>query len=189
MSIETKGVVALFVSLAVILAINPRIIHEIYNTILGRLVLICIIIFVSMHNVTLGLLLALVVIVLSKEFGSLTEGMDNISTPDTIGEDNEDITGKQTVLTKDATKNVTNNATKNVTKDKVKNKISDLKQNISELGIDKEDIRNSILSKDSKTIPVSDDATSSGEVDAFSPSMITNSSSLTEGFCPCASSV
>lgn len=185
MSIETKGVVALFVSLAIILAINPRIIHEIYNTILGRLVLICIIIFVSMHNVTLGLLLALVVIVLSKEFGSLTEGMDNISTPDTIGEDNEDITGKQTVLTKDATKN----ATKNATKDKVKNKISDLKQNISELGIDKEDIRNSILAKDSKTIPVSDDATSSGEVDAFTPSMITNSSSLTEGFCPCASSV
>lgn len=181
MSIETKGVVALFVSLAVILAINPRIIHEIYNTILGRLVLICIIIFVSMHNVTLGLLLALVVIVLSKEFGSLTEGMDNISTPYTVGEDNEDITGKQTVLTKDATNNAT--------KDKVKNKISDLKQNVSELGIDKEDIRNSILSKDSKTIPVSDDATSSGEVDAFTPSMITNSSSLTEGFCPCASSV
>lgn len=185
MSIETKGIVALFVSLAIILAINPRMIHEIYNTILGRLVLICIIIFVSMHNVTLGLLLALVVIVLSKEFGSLTEGMDNISTPDTIGEDNENITGKQQVLTKDATKNVTNN----VTKDKVKNKISDLKQNISELGIDKEDIRNSILPKDSKTIPVSDDATSSGEVDAFTPSMITNSSSLTEGFCPCASSV
>jgi hypothetical protein len=185
MSIETKGVVALFVSLAIILAINPRIIHEIYNTILGRLVLICIIVFVSMYNVTLGLLLALVIIVLSKEFGSLTEGMDNISTPYTVGEDNEDITGKQTVLTKDATKNATNNATK----DKVKNKISDLKQNISELGIDKEDIRNSILPKDSKTIPVSDDATSSGEVDAFTPSMITNSSSLTEGFCPCASSV
>jgi hypothetical protein len=177
MSINTKSIVALFVTLAVILAINPRIIHEIYNTILGRLVLICIIIFVSMHNVTLGLLITLIIIMLSKEFGILTEGMDNISTPDTIGDDNEDITGKQQVLTKDATNSM------------IKNKISDLKKKASELGIDKEDIRNAILSKDSKTIPVSADATSSGEVDAFTPSMITNSSSLTEGFCPCASIV
>ena len=81
---KTAGIISLFVFLAIILAINPSIINNVYNTMLGRLVLILVIIFLSMNNVTLGLLVALVLIIVLNEYGSLTEGLTNIATPDTV---------------------------------------------------------------------------------------------------------
>jgi len=195
MSMETKCVIALFVALLIILAVNPRMINNIYSTILGRLVLIGVVIFLAMNNLVLGLLVALAIISSINQFGSFVEGMDTMAAPVTIGEDNVPITGQQIVLTKSATADV----------DAAKQKISDLKAraasgnlntnsntnmntNANSNGIDKEAIRNTIMAKNSKTIQLDANAMKNEDVNAYNPSMLTNTSSMTEGFCPCAAS-
>lgn len=187
MDMKTKGILSLFGALVLILAINPNLINNIYSTMIGRLVLIIIIIFLALNNVTLGLLVALVLIIVLNQYSTFAEGMENISTPDTvgaisspnitIGEDNVPQNGAVTVLTKDASK-----------------KLSELKaQNASGIttqtnGVDPVQISEQVRPKPSTTMPVDSTTMSSTEVNAHSPSMITNSSSLTEGFCPCAAS-
>jgi hypothetical protein len=186
---KTAGIISLFVFLAIILAINPSIINNVYNTMLGRLVLILVIIFLSMNNVTLGLLVALVLIIILNEYGSLTEGLNNMATPDTVGsipatdnitvgEDNVPQTGGVTVLTKDASK-----------------KLSELKaenasgvNSIQSTGVDPVQMSEQVRPKASTMIPIDKTAMASEEVSAHTPSMVSNTSSLTEGFCPCAAS-
>jgi hypothetical protein len=164
MNLKTKGISALFAGLIIILVVNPRILHDIYSNVLGRLFLLGIAIFLASNNVTLGLLVALILIIVMNRFSPLVEGME---TPATIGEDNIQSNGEQKVLTKDA----------------VSKKISELKAS----GVDKEDIKNAILAKDSNTLPIDPESKNSEEVGAFKNSLLTNKSSLTEGFCPCAS--
>ena len=170
---KMNSILALFIVLVIILFINPRIIFNIYSTIIGRLILLCIVIFLAMNNVTLGLLVAFIIIIVLNEYGSLTEGFENTELPPTttVGEENVPITGQQKVLTKTATK-----------------KLSELKEEAS-MGIDQEDIKNAIAAKNSNTIPLDPNTMSSEDVSAHAPNMISNSSSLTEGFCPYAASV
>jgi len=177
MSVKTNSIGALFVALVVILAVSPKIVNNIYSSVLGRLFLVCVVIFFSMNNTILGLLVALVIITASNQFGSfvessLKEGMEN-QPPITVGEENTNTTGEQTVLTKSAA-------------DAAKQKLSDLKQNITQgtSGIDKEDIKAAIASKDSKQIPVDANMNnnSTGEVSASSSAMLNPSSASFEGF-------
>ena len=128
MSVKTKSIGALFVALVIILAVNPKVINNIYGTILGRLFLVCVVIFFAMNNTTLGLLVALAIITSSNQFGSfvegtLTEGMDNQTptTPTTVGDDNvnTNVEQGQTVLTNGAVKDVESS----------KQKLSQLKAN------------------------------------------------------------
>ena len=74
MSIKSQSMVALFLALVVILALNPTIINNIYGNVLGRIVLICVVIFFAINNTTLGLLVVLVIIAALNQFGSFTEG-------------------------------------------------------------------------------------------------------------------
>jgi hypothetical protein len=182
---NTKGVMAMsmFV-LLIILATNPMKVNSIYSTILGRIVLIGLVVYCSMNNITLGLLVALAIIASINQFGSFVEGMDTMAAPVTIGEDNVSITGKQIVLTKSATSIAKTNSK---TKDTAKQTISDLKAQAD--GVDKEAIRNTIMSKDSKTIQIDPDMMKNEDVNAYNPSMLTNTASMTEGFCSCAAAV
>jgi hypothetical protein len=174
MSVKTKSIGALFVALVIILAVNPKVVNNIYSSLLGRLFLVCVVILFAMNNTTLGLLAALAVITASNQFGSFTEGMEN-GTPTTIGEENVNTTGNQIVLTDSAA-------------EAAKKKISDIKQSIADgtVGVDKEDIKTSIMSKDSNTIPIAENMTSSDEVSASTSSMLKQSSASLEGFSPYA---
>ena len=150
-----KHIGGLFIALIAFVSINPSAINDMYNSILGRFILLSIVIFFSMNHITLGLLVALIIIMTSNYFSSLVEGM-NI-----IGEDN--ISREQKVLTKlesDSSKQTEDNTT----------------------GIDKEDIKTAIMSKSSKQIPVdsSMNTSASGEVYASTTSMLKPSSM--EGF-------
>jgi len=199
MSVKTNSVVALFFILVIILVINPNFINSINSTILGRLFLICLLIFFAMNNITLALLTLFIIIILLNNHDSFVEGMENIQTPDTIGEENVPVTGAQQVLTKDAVKQ------------KIEDRISDLKAkaqagqtsgnqtsgnqtqtqtNDSNSGMDKEDIKNAIQSISSSSIPVDKKTfNSTDNVQPSTSSMLTNKASLTEGFYPCAASI
>jgi anti-sigma28 factor (negative regulator of flagellin synthesis) len=177
MSVKTQSIGALFVALVIILAVNPKVVNNIYSSVLGRLFLICIVIFFAMNNTTLGLLVALAIITSSNQFGSFVEGMEN-GTPTTVGEDNVDTTGGQTVLTKGAVA------------DASKKRISDLKQDVANgtVGVDKEDIKAAIMSKDSKQIPVDPNMNNlNNEVSAASSGMLNSSNATLEGFSAYAS--
>ena len=163
MNMMNKSIGLLFIVLLVILAINPKIVNNMYETILGRLLLIGVVIFFATNNTTLGLLIALVIITSLNQFGSFTEGMDNMQLPTTIGEDNVDETGTQSLLTRSASKK----------------KISEIKEDVVQ-GVDKEDIKAAIMAKDSKTIPVDPQMTGSTDVSAATSGML--SDSKLEGF-------
>jgi hypothetical protein len=70
--------VGLFFILLIILVVKPKIITNLYSSILGRFVLILIVLFFSMNNITLGLLTALIVIIASKMY--LVEGAEVMNT-------------------------------------------------------------------------------------------------------------
>ena len=164
MSMKNQGIVALFILLIIILAVNPKTVNNIYETVLGRVVLIGITILFAMHNTTLGLLVALTIIAALNQFGSFTEGMES-NTPTTIGDDNVSSTSdtdKIEVVTKDAVED--------------KKKII-----LTEEGVDKEAIKTAIMPKDSKTIPTDSHMTSSDEVTPSSQGMLDSSAKL-EGF-------
>jgi hypothetical protein len=147
--------------------LNPRVVFNLYNNILGRVVLIGVVLFFTTFNVTLGLLAALCLIIMSNMF--FMEGLDNL----TIGEDNMDGTLNSgntiSVETKDKVKA---NAKANIdSKDGAK--ISELQEQSQEggqtQGVDKISIQETIQSKNSKTMPPARSNFNSEEVSASDP--------------------
>lgn len=161
MSIKFQSIGALFVALVIILAINPTIVHNMYSSILGRLFLILIVIFFAINNITLGLLIVLTIITALNQYGSfveatlpLVEGMEN--------------------TTIDTSK----------TEENISKKKSELENNITNetAGVDKEDMKVTMMSKDSKQIPLDPNMNKSVEVNAASSGMLNSTSAKLEGF-------
>ena len=160
---QKHGISGLFLLLVVILIVKPRVFYNLYNHILGRVLLIGVVIFFTLCNVTLGLLAALCLIVASNMF--LIEGLDNLhsSTGTTIGDDNA-------LTSSDAKLTVT---TKAESKDKDGQKINELDAQ----GVDRQTIHETIQAKSSKTILVDAKIFNSEDV---KPSE--TSSTVVEGF-------
>ena len=182
---DMKNIIYLFVVLVIIIAINPRWINNLYNNFIGRLLLLIVIVFFATHNTTLGLLAVLALIIVLEQYTTFTEGLDMMGStaPTTIGDDNVPITGQKTVLTRDAVAQLMPSSMV------ASPTISQLKEKASTAGIDKEDIRNNILAKNSNTLPISPTMTSSGDnVAANTPTTTKPPATLTEAFCPCLTS-
>ena len=154
MSIKIQSIGALFVALVIILAINPTIVHNMYGSILGRLFLVSIVIFFAINNITLGLLIVLTIITALNQYGSFVEGMEN-----------------ETVDTTKTEENVSKK------KSELENKIAN-----ETMGIDKEDMKVTMMSKDSKQIPLDPNMNKSTEVNAASSGMLNSTSATLEGF-------
>ena len=175
-----KGALGLFILLVAVLVISPRFLYNIYDNILGKVVLLVVIAFLAKQNVTLGLLGVLCLIIVLSKYDGFVEGFtdsnSNITTPGTVGEDN-------------VPKPVGPSVKKVITKEEAQKKLSELKEKANEAGVDINDIKDALASKASNSIPVSKDSVSSSEsVQAFTPSMLT--SSTIEGFCgACAAAV
>jgi hypothetical protein len=181
---KKHGILGLFLLLVVILVLKPRIILNMYDNILGRVVLIGIVVFFTTCNVALGLLAALCLIIISNIFsivGSNMEGLTNLddgTTPEsmikpglTIGDDNAnstDSTDKLKVITKAKTNNITGDGSK----------LSEIKaESVTEEGVDRQTLQETIQPKSSKSIPVDKTKFESTEVQASEPT-----TSVTEGF-------
>ena len=147
---KIHGLGFLLMVLVVVLIIDPRMIHNMYSNILGRVVLIAVIIIFSMNNVTLGLLVALCIIIASNMF--MFEGLENMpmsmSMPSAEGTDNSDVQSKIVELKKKAKER--EGETTN----------TDLNSTSDGQGVDRESIKVAIASKESNTIPVSNTGSS-----------------------------
>jgi hypothetical protein len=122
--------------------IKPRVFYNLYNHILGRVLLIGVVLFFTMFNVTLGLLAALCLIIVSNMF--FMEGLNNM----TIGDDN--------AVSPDEAK------IKVSTKDKSRASEADAEGEGG--GVDRQRIHETIQPKSSKTIPVDKSSFNSDDV-------------------------
>jgi len=77
---KMHGVIGLFIMLVSVLAISPKTIKDAYDTILGRICLLAVVVFVSSENITLGLLVVLILIISLNMY--LIEGLENNQEPD-----------------------------------------------------------------------------------------------------------
>jgi len=131
---KNHGLCFLFTLLIIVLIVSPKSLNNLYNNTLGRLALIALIVFFAMHNVTLGLLAALCVIIASNMY--MFEGLEGMSE-----EDKEKMKDKVTTATSTAPTTSTTTHSAHTTTH-------------STDGVDKEAIKDAIQAKESNTITV-----------------------------------
>lgn len=146
---KTHGLCFLFTLLIIVLIVSPRSLNNLYNNTLGRLALIALIIFFAMHNVTLGLLAALCIIIASNMY--MFEGFDGMSE-----EDKEKIKDKMTTTTTPSTTSTTTTPSTTT---------PSTTSSTSTDGVDKEAIRDAIQAKASNAITVAKANFASTEVE------------------------
>jgi hypothetical protein len=133
--------VGLFFILLIILVVKPKIITNLYSSILGRGVLILIVLFFSMNNITLGLLTALIVIIASKMY--LVEGVEVM---------NQVPQQKTSIVTPSDTLDIPNPKPNTVKlPDTISPKPTDKEE---KQGIDIETIKKALESQDSGSLPI-----------------------------------
>jgi len=141
---KIQFLIGLFVLIVVVLVLNPRVINDIHKTILGRIMLIGLVIFFTAHNTTLGLLVALCLIIAINMF--FMEGMEGATT---IGDDNV------TPATTEPKINVSTTAPK--------------EEEDKDVGVDKQTVHESIQPVESAAIPVNKSDFSSVDVAPVDP--------------------
>ena len=132
-----------FILILVISFFNPELIYNLNKSFIGKLIILIVIVFFSSSNIILGLLTIFIYFAILDKYRYVIEGMtseEKINTENTIGEIKNNETKKVKPKDKD--------------KDKNKNKIIISTSNNSN-GVDIQDIRDSIASKDSNTLPLS----------------------------------
>lgn len=166
MNNQTMGVIFLLV--IIILAVIPKMVHNFYNTIIGRLLLISVVIYFTINNSTLGLLMALVIIAALNQYGSFTEGMrvadklksDDSTTSDTTTSDTErDNSAIGGLVIGNRSKTIGDDITTETEKEKV-------------TGVDRQDIQNALASKSSNSIPIVISSSNTDEVSASTEGML-----------------
>jgi hypothetical protein len=146
-----KATVA-FILIFIISWINPELIYNLNKFYIGKLIILMIIIFFSSENIILGLLAIFIYFAILDEYRYVIEGMTNeeqIITKDTIGEIKQD--------------NPSLSETEGKEKSKKTDKIIISTENSNTNGVDIQDIRDSIASKDSNTLPLSKNMFKSSE--------------------------
>ena len=131
-----------FILILIISFFNPELIYNLNKSFIGKIIILIVIIFFSSSNIILGLLIIFMYFAILDKYRYVIEGMiteEKINTENTIGE-----------IKNNETKN---NETKKV-KPKDENKIIISTSNNSN-GVDIQDIRDSISSKDSNSLPLS----------------------------------
>ena len=133
-----------FILILIISFFNPELIYNLNKSFIGKLTILIVIIFFSSSNIILGLLTNFIYFAILDKYRYVIEGMiseEKINTENTIGE-----------IKNNETKN--NETKKMKPKDENKNKIIISTSNNSN-GVDIQDIRDSIASKDSNSLPLS----------------------------------
>jgi hypothetical protein len=162
---KMHGLGFLFTMLVIVLIVSPRTLNNMYNNILGRVVLVALLVLFSMNNITLGLLAALCIIIASNMY--MFEGFDTsvINSSEVGTGENIDAIQKQ-IQDKKATTTTTSTETTNMpsTTTSTTTTGSD--------GVDRQAVTDALKSKQSNTMPVNKSMFSSDEV-ASAPSTAT----------------
>ena len=144
-----------FILILIISFFNPELIYNLNKSFIGKLIILIVIIFFSSANIVLGLLTIFMYFVILDKYRYVIEGMTNeetITTENTIGE----IKNNKTKKLKDSQEKTKDN-----------NKII-ISTSDNSNGVDIQDIRDSIASKDSNSLPINKNTfKSSDDVEPF----------------------
>ena len=158
-----------FILILIISWINPELIYNLNKSFIGKLIILIIIIFFSSVNIILGLLTIFIYFAILDKYRYIIEGMtteEKINIEDTIGEIKQNIETKKNSGTNqndEMKQNIKDFEEKNKNKNKIIISTSD-----NSNGIDVQDIRDSIASKDSNSFPLSKNMfKSSDDVEPF----------------------
>ena len=168
---KMHGVSGLFLLLVIILLVKPIFYNNLYNNILGRVVLIAVLLFFAINNVTLGLLVALIIIIGTNMF--FVEGFKSDVKANTKTTDKTKATDK----TKKPTKAVKSTTPEGVT---IGDGDAGVKTNIGQIhvvtssksksdGRDRISVENMVRSKNSDHFSVMKENFTSLEVSAADP--------------------
>jgi hypothetical protein len=157
-----------------LMLLNPYYVYSLYDTVLGRLILLLVLLLLTLNNIVYGLIFVLCIVICVNMF--FVEGMTNNTSGITIGEENvANKKDKIIVLTKMAQNESQGKIDSNESKSDL-NESEDMKKN----GIDLQTIEDSIKSINSNTIPI--DKSSFKEKQEINPN-----DKLVETFTPCCS--
>lgn len=144
-----------FILILIISFFNPELIYNLNKSFIGKLIILIVIIFFSSANIVLGLLTIFMYFVILDKYRYVIEGMtteETITTENTIGE----IKNNKTKKLKDSQEKTKDN-----------NKII-ISTSDNSNGVDIQDIRDSIASKDSNSLPINKNTfKSSDDVEPF----------------------
>ena len=165
---KMHGLGFLFTMLVIVLIVSPRTLNNMYNNILGRVVLVALLILFSMNNVTLGLLAALCIIIASNMY--MFEGFDTseinageVGTGENIAAIQQQIKDKQSTTTATSTATTPSTATTSTPTSTT---------TAQSTGVDRQAVTDALKSKPSNTMPVNKGMFTSQEV-ASAPSTAT----------------
>ncbi len=165
-----QSCLGLFMILVVILLVNPGFYNNMYNNILGRLLIIILIIFFAMNNVTLGLLVALIIIIGTNMY--FTEGLENIAhSINSVGDD----TKKSKITSNIGTTTVTTRSYDDKKSNGTKSNGTKSNGTKSNNGVDRLTLFDTIKSKPSDHTAVFKENFTSIDVSASNPSDLSTS--------------
>ena len=163
---KMQGSLGLFVLLVIILMVKPIFYNNMYNNVLGRLFLIAILLFFATTNVTLGLLVALIMII-----GTNVSFVEGFESQPTKSNSNATISDALAKLNSTGTTIGTGD-------DGVKSNVGQINvvtsKSKSKDGVDRISVEQAVKSKDSNQIPVTKENFVSAEVNASDPSASIN---------------
>jgi len=149
-----------FILLILISGMNPDLIYNLNKFYIGKLIILIVIIFFSSCNIILGLLTIFMYFMILDKYRYVIEGMSNeetIDTKNTIGE-----------IKENKNKNNKNEDNEDKNKNAKKNKIIISTSNVNSTGVDIQDIKDTIASKDSNSLPLNKNVfKSSDDVEPF----------------------
>lgn len=125
-----------FILLIVIAIINPELIYNLNKSFIGNIIILICIVFFSVHNIVLGLLMVFIYFAILEKYRYIIEGMteQKINTPNTVGEIEK---AKPTKINKEDDHKIIISTSTNSN------------------GIDIQDIQDAVSSKDSNSFPLS----------------------------------
>jgi len=176
---KMQGSLGLFVLLVIILMVKPIIYNNMYNNVLGRLVLIFILLFFATTNVTLGLLVALIMIIGTNI--SFVEGFESqkadVNTKNSKSKPKPKSNNNSSILPMLSKLNSTG-TTIGTGDDGVKSNVGQIhvvtSYSKSKDGVDRVSAEQAVKSKNSNQIPVTKENFVSADVAASDPSASRN---------------
>lgn len=172
---KMQGSLGFFALLVIILMVKPIFYKNMYNNVLGRLALIAILLFFVTMNLTLGLLVALIMIIGTNV--SFVEGFESQPTDVKTKTKTKTKTTSNSAISDALSKlNSTTGTTIGTGDDGVKSNVGKINvvTSNSKGGIDRLSVEQAVKSKDSNQIPVSKENFVSADVYASDPSASRN---------------
>lgn len=146
-----KTIIA-FILLALFILTNPKMVNDLNNHLIGKVIIISLIIYFTNYSLVLGLLCVFIYFMILDNYKYIIEGLETQQpeNKNLLTEEQKNKIKEQHITTENTVGSIPEEKKINISTN-------------NQTGIDREDIKNSIASKDSNTLPINKNMFSSGD--------------------------